>query len=86
MRSVGLKTAAYHVDVPSFGDWGFHLAARSTPRVAVPGDASAMRFVDSRVLLAAQTFPPDRAQLTMPPSTLLHPAILDAIKGSYRGY
>lgn len=85
MRSVGLKTAAYHVDVPSFGDWGFHLAARSTPRVA-PGDASAMRFVDSRVLLAAQTFPPDRAQLMMPPSTLLHPAILDAIKGSYRGY
>jgi predicted membrane-bound spermidine synthase len=27
LRSIGLKTLSYHVTVPSFGDWGFHLAA-----------------------------------------------------------
>lgn len=86
LRSVGLQTAAYHVDVPSFGDWGFHLAARRTPRVEVPADAPSMGFLNQQVLTAGRIFPPDRGPLSMPPSTLLHPAILDAIKGSYRGY
>jgi predicted membrane-bound spermidine synthase len=28
LTSIGLNTLSYHVTVPSFGDWGFHLAAR----------------------------------------------------------
>lgn len=27
LKSIGLHTLSYHVTVPSFGDWGFHLAA-----------------------------------------------------------
>lgn len=27
LKSIGLNTLSYHVTVPSFGDWGFHLAA-----------------------------------------------------------
>jgi predicted membrane-bound spermidine synthase len=27
LKSIGLNTLSYHVNVPSFGDWGFHLAA-----------------------------------------------------------
>ena len=26
LRAAGWRTTPYHVDVPSFGDWGFHLA------------------------------------------------------------
>lgn len=28
LKGSGLQTLSYHVDVPSFGDWGFHLAAK----------------------------------------------------------
>lgn len=87
LKSAGLSSVPYHVDVPSFGDWGFHLAqVGGAPQVGMPADAPAQRFVDNAVLQAAGVFPPDRARRPMPPSTLLHPRILDAVKGSYRGY
>jgi spermidine synthase len=31
VATTGLRTTAYHVDVPSFGDWGFVLAAAAPP-------------------------------------------------------
>lgn len=34
LRAAGLATSGYHVDVPTFGDWGFFLASR-------PGEAGA---------------------------------------------
>ncbi|QRG70415.1 spermidine synthase [Brevibacillus choshinensis] len=30
LKSIGLNTLSYHVTVPSFGDWGFHLAANES--------------------------------------------------------
>ncbi|MBD2758461.1 polyamine aminopropyltransferase [Yimella sp. cx-573] len=87
LKASGLTSVPYHVDVPSFGDWGFHLAQVGTPpQLRVPADAPAGKFIDEAVLQAARAFPPDRARRPMPPSTLLHPRILDAVKGSYRGY
>ncbi|MNC91641.1 spermidine synthase [compost metagenome] len=36
MRAAGLGTVPYHVDVPSFGDWGFHLGAvGAVPRLTM---------------------------------------------------
>lgn len=37
LAAIGLHTLSYHVEVPSFGDWGFHLAAR------IPLSAAAIR-------------------------------------------
>lgn len=31
LESVGLQTVSYHVNIPSFGDWGFHLAGKVQP-------------------------------------------------------
>ncbi len=31
IKSAGLKTLSYHVNVPTFGDWGFHLAGKKQP-------------------------------------------------------
>jgi spermidine synthase len=44
MNKVGLKTLAYNVTVPSFGLWGFHLAAhkkfvKEIPEISVPHQA-----------------------------------------------
>ncbi|MGW1677562.1 polyamine aminopropyltransferase [Saccharopolyspora sp. NPDC002376] len=38
MRAADLRTVPYEVTVPSFGEWGFHLASAS------PGDASSMEI------------------------------------------
>ncbi|KNX36750.1 polyamine aminopropyltransferase [Luteipulveratus halotolerans] len=86
LRAAGLQPTAYHVDVPSFGDWGFFLAAPgSAPPVGMPKDAPPTRFVDASVLTAAQTFPKDRAPLRLSPSTLISPKILER-QGDWRGY
>lgn len=88
LRGAGFVTTPYHVDVPSFGDWGFHLATRggTPPALALAKDAPPQRFVTQDVLRAASVFPPDRDRMPVKPSTLLAPTILDAQKGAYRGY
>ncbi|MFC4770021.1 spermidine synthase [Effusibacillus consociatus] len=48
LKSIGLKTLSYHVIVPSFGDWGFHLAAK-TPLV----------WGDKKITVPYETIPED---------------------------
>jgi spermidine synthase len=77
MREAGLATRPYHVDVPSFGDWGFHLAAeRRAPALAL-GPPAALRSLDPATLAAAAVFPPDRGRRAVSASTLNRPRILD---------
>lgn len=88
VRAAGWSTTPYHVDVPSFGDWGFVLAsAVRAPRLALsPPPGPALRFLDRPTLRAAATFPPDRGRLDLRPSTLNRPRILDYQRRGYRGY
>jgi spermidine synthase len=82
MRAAGLEVRPYHVHVPSFGDWGFHLAARSPWRA--PLDLSRLtvpvptRFLDQRA--AQDLFQlPSSAPASAPAvrvSTLAEPTIL----------
>jgi spermidine synthase len=87
LRAAGWDTVPYHVDVPSFGDWGFVLAAAApaTPTLARPAPAD-LRFVTPDVLAAATVFPPDRDRADVEPSTLLRPVILDYARRGWRGY
>jgi spermidine synthase len=88
LREAGLATVPYHVDVPSFGDWGFVLAATRTPELRMPGLAGSLRFLDDATLQAAAVFPPDRSRhrADVRPSTLLHPAIVDYEREDWRAY
>lgn len=86
MRAAGLDPTPYHVDVPAFGDWGFHLAGaegRVTPTVAAPGP---LRFLSPEQLAAATVFPLDRQRLDLPPSTLMDPRILRYAQGEWATY
>ena len=86
MRAAGLDPTPYHVDVPAFGDWGFHLAGaggRVTPTVAAPGP---LRFLSPEQLAAAAVFPLDRQRLDLPPSTLMDPRILRYAQGEWATY
>ncbi|MFC4766682.1 adenosylmethionine decarboxylase [Effusibacillus consociatus] len=60
LESAGLPTLSYHVNVPSFGDWGFHLAGHtrpikrliqvSIPNRTLPKDLSSWFHFDDAVL------------------------------------
>jgi spermidine synthase len=76
LRVAGLKTAPYHVDVPSFGDWGFHLASRERPRLAVDPPRP-LRFLDAGVLRAATVFGADRRRRPVRESTLNRARIIE---------
>jgi spermidine synthase len=86
IRSVGFAVTPYHVDVPTFGDWGFTLARLGpTPPVpSMPKDAPPLRFLSQHVLDAATVFSPDVAPQNLEPSTLDHPRIVDDMREGYR--
>ncbi|WNM41795.1 polyamine aminopropyltransferase [Micromonospora halotolerans] len=88
IREAGFATVPYHVDVPSFGDWGFVLAAPggTPPELGLPADAPPLRFLTPPVLAAAATFPADRARVDVPASTLLQPRVLEYARVEWRGY
>jgi len=90
VAAAGLSTTAYHVDVPSFGDWGFVLAARGAAPVPSvdPAVADRLRFLDGDVLAAATVFPRDRGRDRYPVevSTLDRPRILQYEARGWRGY
>lgn len=62
MESAGFITAAYHVYVPSFTEWGFVLASKnSLPSLGeLPRD---LRFVTAQSLPQLFTFPPDMERI-----------------------
>ncbi len=85
VAAAGMDTRAYHVDVPSFGDWGFVLAAaEGSPPLGLrpPGPT---RFLDERVLAAAAVFPRDRRRVPVEASSLDRPTILTYARRGWRG-
>ena len=88
LREAGFGTVPYHVPVPSFGEWGFHLAAEGQkPKLRLASDAPQLRSLDARTLQAATVFPPDRRRLPdVPPSTLMHPRVLEYAMQEWRNY
>jgi spermidine synthase len=87
MREAGLLATAYHVDVPTFGDWGFLLAAeQSAPTLGLSSAAPSLRFLTRDLLAASTTFPADRPRLSMPATTLLEPRIIGYARAEWKGY
>ncbi|WP_422389322.1 polyamine aminopropyltransferase [Actinomadura luteofluorescens] len=79
IAAAGLATTPYHVDVPSFGDWGFVLASpgKRPPALALPRDVPDLRFLDGPVLQAAAVFPRDRRNRDVDVNTLVHPRLVE---------
>lgn len=87
VEAAGFATVPYHVDVPSFGDWGFVAAVplalpedaaggAGWPGPAIDPDvAGELRFMTADVLTAARVFPADVLRPPPPPSTLVEPRI-----------
>src|SRR3989440_3092222 len=69
VKQAGFKTYPYHTYVPSFGEWGYVLAAQHdyTPPSALPGG---LRFLTLAGLPGMFDFPPDMARIDMPANHL----------------
>jgi spermidine synthase len=77
IQAAGLKTTPYHVNVPSFGDWGFVLAQVGEKPALDLDPPRPLRFLDEENLTAAAIFPMDRKPTgTEAPSTLDDPRIV----------
>ncbi|SOH93300.1 spermidine synthase [Monaibacterium marinum] len=72
----GLRTLAYHVYVPSFGDWGFVIAAPTGIRREFPSLPSGLRYLTAQGWAAAQIFSPDSAPLPVQVNTIQSHALL----------
>jgi spermidine synthase len=92
MREAGFGTTPYHVDVPSFGNWGFVLARpgrdgdTAGPELRLADDAPPLHFLDDKVLRAATVFPLDRRSRDVRPSTLMDPAVLEYQRQEWNTY
>ena len=88
VEAAGLSVTPFHVDVPSFGDWGFALAAREGAPAPAVDPAVTTRFLDSAVLAAAQVFPKDRARerFDVEVSTLDRPRVVQYQARGWREY
>ncbi len=85
-EAAGLATRAFHVDVPSFGDWGFVLARAGRAPDLELDPPGRMRFLDRETLAAAAAFPPDRGPLPVEPSTLNRPLIVEYERRGWHDY
>jgi spermidine synthase len=62
IESVGLKTAPYHANVPSFGEWGYVIASRRPYRLPTALPAG-LRFLNLQSLPLLFDFPQDMARV-----------------------
>ena len=77
IRAAGFTTTPYHVNVPSFGDWGFILAQTDEKPALTLDPPEPLRFLDEANLAAAAIFPVDRRPTgAESPSTLDDPKIV----------
>ncbi|XVQ12715.1 polyamine aminopropyltransferase [Spirillospora sp. CA-255316] len=80
VRAAGLSTVPYHVDVPSFGDWGYVLATPTPepPRLELPSSLpGGLRYLDADVLRSAAVFGKDLRHRDVGVNTLVHPRLVE---------
>ena len=87
IRAAGFTTTPYHVNVPSFGDWGFVLAATDQVPALTLDPPTPLRFLDKANLAAAAIFPVDRRPTgAESPSTLDNPKIVRLSTSEWQQY
>ncbi|MCW2920814.1 MAG: Spermine synthase [Thermoleophilia bacterium] len=87
IHAAGFATTPYHVDVPSFGDWGYVLA---TPGHTPPGltlDAPGkLRYLSADVLRAAGAFGADVDRRPVKINSIDRPVLVEYERAGWHGY
>ncbi|KAG5718965.1 hypothetical protein E4T56_gene5536, partial [Termitomyces sp. T112] len=84
LEAAGLSTRGYHTYVPSFGEWGFTLAAH-TPPVAPAHLPDGLRYLNAVSEPLMFDFPPDMARRPTPVNRLDNQALAAPYPGALLG-
>lgn len=85
LQAAGLNTRAYHAYVPSFGEWGFILAANG-PIPQAADIAPNNRFLTPAVAERLFDFPPDMARRPMAPNRLDNQTLVRVFDAEWSRY
>lgn len=83
LESVGFKTAPYHAQVPSFGEWGYIIAGRQafTPATI---DATKTRYLTPETLPGLFAFPADMGRVPAEINQLNNQVLVRYFEGEWR--
>ncbi|MCB9543926.1 MAG: polyamine aminopropyltransferase [Myxococcales bacterium] len=78
LQAAGFTVRSLHAHVPTFGEWGWHIAAPDRLPLFTRALPAGLRYLDAAVLRAAETFPAPIARPDGPPrvSTRLDPWVM----------
>lgn len=85
LRAVGLTTEPYHLYVPSFGEWGFILAAHQ-PLSRAPRLPEGLRYLTAENVGALFDFPPDMARVETEVNRLNNQALVRYFEAEWARY
>lgn len=86
LKSVGFNTIPYHAYVPSFGDWGFHIAYKGKQLVTADTFSVSTRFVTNEVFKQMQIFSPDIANIHTEVNKLNNQVLVNYFEHEWRKY
>lgn len=94
VASTGLHTENLHVDIPSFGNWGFVLASRQSFNVKSWPIPVKTKYLTSEMLPSLSNFGKDidkkiiddGKKFTFQPNTLIHPNIMELYQQAWKHY
>ncbi len=75
MEKANLHTYAYHLDVPSMGDWGFNLSAKESLAIEQVHIAVSTEFLTPAVAISMFQFGKDISRINTKPNTLTRPIL-----------
>jgi spermidine synthase len=86
IEDAGLKTAPYHALVPSFGEWGFILAAREAEGALAPPETYTvpLRFLTAQTTAAMFDFPADMAKVDAEVNRLNNQVLVRTFESEWR--
>ena len=76
IEKAGLHTYAYHLEIPSMGDWGFNLASKTTNEIKNIRLAVETNFLTNNLIQAMFQFGKDVNELETKINTLLKPTLM----------
>lgn len=85
LEAAGLRTAPYHVYVPSFGEWGFVLAMPHNQQFTIPNHFDVKtRFLTAQTTAEMFQFPADMARRQVAPNYLNNQALVSYFEQDWR--
>ncbi len=75
LNAVFSETLSYHVNIPSFGAWGFHLARKQAEFPQRFDFDIETQFLDTATMQAATVFGKDIQKIDSPVNTIMEPKL-----------